>query len=36
MAERKTIKDTVFIILAWMVAAALVYIVVMKLKILFH
>ena len=36
MAVKRTIKDTVFVVLVWLMAAALVYLVIIKLKFLFH
>ena len=36
MAERRTIKDRVFVVLIWLMAVAFVYLVIVKLKLLFH
>ena len=36
MAEKRTIKDRVFVVLIWLIAAALIYLVIIKLKLLFH
>jgi hypothetical protein len=36
MAVRRTMKDTFFVVLAWLIAAALVYLIIIKLKLLFH
>jgi hypothetical protein len=35
MAENRSIKDAVFVVAAWLTAAALLYLVILKLKMLF-
>lgn len=36
MAVKKNITDTVFIVLMWLVAVALAYVVIVKIKFLIH
>jgi hypothetical protein len=36
MAARKIVKDSLFIVLLWLVAAAFLYLLIIKVKLLFH
>jgi len=36
MAEKRTLKDVLIIGILWLIAAALVYVVIVKLKLFFH
>lgn len=36
MADRNTTKDFVYVILAWLLAIAMAYVVFVKIKFLFH
>lgn len=35
MSNMRTVKDTIIVVLAWLMAAALVYIVIIKFRLLF-
>jgi len=36
MAQEKKIKDVMLVVLAWLLALALLYAVIIKIKMLFH
>jgi hypothetical protein len=36
MADKKTTTDTIMVALAWLAAAALVYLVIIKMRLFFH